>query len=211
MAAVNVWYHVGSKNEKPGRTGFAHLFEHMMFQGSANHDKDYFLPLQKIGAQVNGSTNKDRTNYWENVPSDQLKMALFMEADRMGFLVPAMTREKLDNQRDVVKNEKRQGENRPYAKNRKILLELMYPEGHPYRWTVIGSMDDLSAASVEDVSEFFKLYYAPNNENAMRVHTSRAQTVAVFGGNRSGSRSCTAVSTGDSQSMVTVSFSRLQL
>ena len=163
MAAVNVWYHVGSKNEKPGRTGFAHLFEHMMFQGSANHDKDYFLPLQKIGAQVNGSTNKDRTNYWENVPSDQLKMALFMEADRMGFLVPAMTQEKLDNQRDVVKNEKRQGENRPYAKSRKMLLELMYPEGHPYRWSVIGSMDDLSAASIEDVSEFFKLYYAPNN------------------------------------------------
>ena len=163
MAAVNVWYHVGSKNEKQGRTGFAHLFEHMMFQGSANHDKDYFLPLQKIGAQVNGSTNKDRTNYWENVPSDQLKMALFMEADRMGFLVEAMTQEKLDNQRDVVKNEKRQGENRPYAKSRKMLLELMYPEGHPYRWTVIGSMDDLSAASIEDVSEFFKLYYAPNN------------------------------------------------
>ncbi len=163
MAAVNVWYHVGSKNEKPGRTGFAHLFEHMMFQGSENHDKDYFLPLQKIGAQVNGSTNKDRTNYWENVPSDQLKMALFLEADRMGFLLPAMTQEKLDNQRDVVKNEKRQGENRPYAKARQILLEMMFPEGNPYRWTVIGSMDDLSAASKEDVSEFFKLYYAPNN------------------------------------------------
>ena len=163
MAAVNVWYHVGSKNEKPGRTGFAHLFEHMMFQGSEHHDKDYFLPLQKIGAQVNGSTNKDRTNYWENVPSDQLKMALFLEADRMGFLVPAMTQDKLDNQRDVVKNEKRQGENRPYAKAREMLLEMMYPEGNPYRWTVIGSMDDLSAASKEDVSEFFKLYYAPNN------------------------------------------------
>ena len=163
MAAVNVWYHVGSKNEKPGRTGFAHLFEHMMFQGSENHDTDYFLPLQKIGAQVNGSTNKDRTNYWENVPSDQLKMALFLESDRMGYLVPAMTLEKLDNQRDVVKNEKRQGENRPYAKSRKMLLELMYPEGHPYRWTVIGSMDDLSAASKEDVADFFKLYYAPNN------------------------------------------------
>ncbi len=163
MAAVNIWYHVGSKNEKPGRTGFAHLFEHMMFQGSENHDTDYFLPLQKIGAQVNGSTNKDRTNYWENVPSDQLKMALFMESDRMGYLVPAMTLEKLDNQRDVVKNEKRQGENRPYAKSRKMLLELMYPEGHPYRWTVIGSMDDLSAASKEDVADFFKLYYAPNN------------------------------------------------
>jgi zinc protease len=163
LAAVNVWYHVGSKNEKPGRTGFAHLFEHMMFQGSANHDKDYFLPLQKIGAQVNGSTNTDRTNYWENVPSDQLKLALFLEADRMGFLLPAMTQEKLDNQRDVVKNEKRQGENRPYAKSREMLLEMMYPAAHPYRWSVIGSMDDLSAASIEDVSEFFRLYYAPNN------------------------------------------------
>ncbi len=163
MASVNVWYHVGSKNEKPGRTGFAHLFEHMMFQGSENHDTEYFLPLQKIGAQVNGSTNKDRTNYWENVPSDQLKLALYLEADRMGFLLPALTQEKLDNQRDVVKNEKRQNANRPYAKSREMLLGLMYPEGHPYRWTVIGSMDDLSVASREDVSEFFKLYYAPNN------------------------------------------------
>ena len=162
-AAVNVWYHVGSKNEKPGRTGFAHLFEHMMFQGSENHDKDYFLPLQKVGGQVNGSTNNDRTNYWENVPSDQLEMALFLEADRMGWLLPAMTQEKLDNQRDVVKNEKRQGDNRPYAKSRDLLLGLMYPEGHPYSWSVIGSMDDLSAASKEDVSEFFRLYYAPNN------------------------------------------------
>jgi zinc protease len=162
-AAVNVWYHVGSKNEKPGRTGFAHLFEHMMFQGSEHHDKDYFLPLQKIGGQINGSTNNDRTNYWENVPADQLELALFMEADRMGWLVPAMTQEKLDNQRDVVKNEKRQGENRPYAKSRDMLLDLMYDQGHPYSWSVIGSMEDLSAASKEDVSEFFKLYYAPNN------------------------------------------------
>ncbi len=161
--AVNVWYHVGSKDEKPGRTGFAHLFEHMMFQGSQNHDSDYFLPLQKVGGQVNGSTNNDRTNYWENVPADQLELALFMEADRMGWLLPAMTQEKLDNQRDVVKNEKRQGENRPYAKSRDLLLELMYDVGHPYRWPVIGSMDDLSAASLEDVSEFFRLYYAPNN------------------------------------------------
>ncbi|MBK8164967.1 MAG: insulinase family protein [bacterium] len=162
-AAVNVWYHVGSKDEKPGRTGFAHLFEHMMFQGSQNHDKDYFLPLQKVGGQVNGSTNNDRTNYWENVPADQLELALFLEADRMGWLLPAMTQEKLDNQRDVVKNEKRQGENRPYAKSRDMLLELMYDVGHPYRWPVIGSMDDLSAASLEDVAEFFRLYYAPNN------------------------------------------------
>jgi len=163
MVAVNVWYHVGSKNEKPGRTGFAHLFEHMMFQGSANHDTDYFLPLQKVGGQVNGSTNKDRTNYWENVPADQVELALWLEADRMGGLVAAMTQEKLDNQRDVVKNEKRQGENQPYAKADELMLPLLYPAGHPYAHTVIGSMDDLSAASVEDVSEFFNLYYAPNN------------------------------------------------
>ncbi len=163
MVAVNVWYHVGSKNEKPGRTGFAHLFEHMMFQGSKNHDTDYFLPLQKIGGQVNGSTNTDRTNYWENVPSDQVELALWLEADRMGGLLDAMTQEKLDNQRDVVKNEKRQGENQPYAKADELLLELLYPEGHPYRHTVIGSMDDLSAASIEDISDFFRLYYTPNN------------------------------------------------
>lgn len=163
MVTVNVWYHVGSKNERPGRTGFAHLFEHMMFQGSANHDSDYFLPLQKIGGQVNGSTNKDRTNYWQNVPADQLELALWLESDRMGGLLAAMTQEKLDNQRDVVKNEKREGENRPYAKADELLLQLLYPAGHPYAHTVIGSMDDLSAASIEDVSEFFRLYYAPNN------------------------------------------------
>ena len=163
MVAVNIWYHVGSRNEKPGRTGFAHLFEHMMFQGSEHHDDDYFLPLQKIGGTVNGSTNTDRTNYWENVPADYLELALYMEADRMGWLVPAITQEKLDNQRDVVKNEKRQGDNRPYAVADDLMNELLFPEGHPYRWSVIGSMDDLSAASVEDVSEFFSLYYAPNN------------------------------------------------
>ncbi|MCP4572845.1 MAG: insulinase family protein [bacterium] len=161
--SVNVWYHVGSKNEKPGRTGFAHLFEHMMFQGSTNHDTDYFLPLQKIGAVVNGSTNKDRTNYWENVPADQVELALWLEADRMGYLLPAMTQEKLDNQKDVVKNEKREGENAPYAKSDELELQLLFPKGHPYSWTVIGSMDDLSRASKEDVGEFFELYYAPNN------------------------------------------------
>jgi len=163
MVAVNIWYHVGSKNERPGRTGFAHLFEHMMFQGSENHDADYFLPLQKIGAQVNGSTNKDRTNYWENVPSDQVALALWLEADRMAGLVPAMTQEKLDNQRDVVKNEKRQGDNQPYAKADEILLEMMFSPDHPYGHTVIGSMEDLSAASQEDVAAFFEQYYTPNN------------------------------------------------
>jgi zinc protease len=163
VVAVNLWYHTGSKNEKPGRTGFAHLFEHMMFQGSQHHDADYFLPLQKIGGTLNGSTSQDRTNYWENVPRDQLALALWLEADRMGWLLPAMTQERLDNQRDVVKNEKRQGENQPYARVRDLRLQLMYPEGHPYRWPVIGSMDDLSAAALDDVKDFFRLYYAPNN------------------------------------------------
>jgi zinc protease len=163
MVSVNVWYHVGSKNEKPGRTGFAHLFEHMMFQGSEHHDTDYFAPLQKVGGTINGSTNEDRTNYWENVPSDQLELALWLEADRMGFLVPAMTEERLENQRDVVRNEKRQGENQPYAVSRQLMLELLFPDDHPYHHTVIGSMEDLGAASLDDVSEFFELYYAPNN------------------------------------------------
>jgi zinc protease len=164
MVAVNVWYHVGSKNEKPGRTGFAHLFEHMMFQGSKHHNKEYFEPLQKVGAAINGSTNEDRTNYWENVPSNQLELAIWLEADRMGFLLPAMTKEKLDNQRDVVKNERRQGlENQPYAKAYDLIPSLLYPKDHPYSWPVIGSMADLSAASLEDISEFFRTYYAPNN------------------------------------------------
>ena len=164
MVAVNVWYHVGSKNEKPGRTGFAHLFEHMMFQGSKHHDKEYFEPLQKVGGSINGSTSEDRTNYWENVPSNQLELALWLEADRMGFLLPAMTQEKLDNQRDVVKNERRQGlENQPYAKAYDLIPALLYPKDHPYSWPVIGSMADLSAASLEDVSAFFQTYYAPNN------------------------------------------------
>jgi len=127
VVAVNIWYHVGSRNEKPGRTGFAHLFEHMMFQGSENYDDDYFKPLQKIGAKVNGSTTEDRTNYWETVPADQLELALWLEADRMGFLIPAMTLEKLDNQRNVVKNEKRQRENRPYFMAAGIIKKLLYP------------------------------------------------------------------------------------
>jgi zinc protease len=164
VVAVNVWYHVGSKNEKPGRTGFAHLFEHMMLQGSEHHDGDYFVPIEKIGGETNASTSADRTNYWENVPSNYLELALWLEADRMGFLLPAMTQEKLDNQRDVVKNERRQGlENEPYGKVREVALPLLYPEAHPYSWPVIGSMRDLSAASLEDVQEFFRQYYSPNN------------------------------------------------
>jgi zinc protease len=163
MAAVNLWYRVGSKNEKPGRTGFAHIFEHMMFQGSQHADADYFQPLESIGGEINGSTSEDRTNYWENVPSDQLERALWMEADRMGYLLPAMTEAKLGNQKDVVKNEKRQGENQPYAVAEELLLQMQYPAEHPYRHTVIGSMEDLSAASLDDVKDFFRTYYAPNN------------------------------------------------
>ena len=164
IVSVNVWYHVGSGNEQPGRSGFAHLFEHMMFQGSKNHDDEFFKPLQKVGGRINGSTNTDRTNYWENVPSNYLETVLWLEADRMGFLLPAMTQEKLDNQRDVVKNERRQNyENQPYRKSRLILAEMMYPDEHPYSWPTIGSQEDLTAASIDDVSDFFKTYYAPNN------------------------------------------------
>ncbi|MGD8396747.1 MAG: pitrilysin family protein [Candidatus Eiseniibacteriota bacterium] len=161
--AVNVWYHVGSKNEVPGRTGFAHLFEHMMFQGSVHHDDDYFKPLYAVGAEVNGSTSEDRTNYWENVPADQLALALWLEADRMGYLLPAMTAERLANQKDVVQNEKRQYDNQPYARFDEMLARLLFPAGHPYGHTVLGSLEDIGAATAEDVSEFFRLYYAPNN------------------------------------------------
>ena len=164
IVGVNVWYHVGSKNERPGRTGFAHLFEHMMFQGSQHYDKDYFGPLQQAGGQLNGSTNQDRTNYWETVPSNYLELALWMESDRMGFLLPAMTQEKLDNQRDVVKNERRQSyENRPYGLVYEVLLAAMYPPDHPYSWPTIGSMADMAAASRDDVADFFRRYYHPAN------------------------------------------------
>ncbi|MHC5540679.1 M16 family metallopeptidase, partial [Singulisphaera rosea] len=164
VVGVNIWYKVGSKNEKTGRTGFAHLFEHLMFQGSKNNDDEYFGPLEKIGAQINGSTSTDRTNYYENIPSNALELALWEESDRMGFLLPALTQAKLDNQRDVVKNERRQRyDNVPYGQAPEALLELLYPADHPYHHSVIGSMADLSAASLEDVSSFFKTYYSPNN------------------------------------------------
>ncbi len=164
IVAVNVWYHVGSKNEVPGKTGFAHLFEHMMFQGSKNYNDEYFGPLQKAGANINGSTNPDRTNYYEVVPSNFLELALFMESDRMGGLLDAMTMEKLDNQRDVVKNERRQRyDNQPYGTAFEKISALIYPTDHPYHWTTIGSLADLSAASMEDVQSFFRKYYAPNN------------------------------------------------
>ncbi|GIU82260.1 MAG: peptidase M16 [Pyrinomonadaceae bacterium] len=164
IVAVNVWYHVGSKNEVPGRTGFAHLFEHMMFQGSKNYDDDYFKPLQEAGATINGSTNADRTNYFQVLPSNFLELALFMEADRMGGLLEAMTQEKLDNQRDVVKNERRQRyDNQPYGTAFEKISELMYPKEHPYSWTTIGSLKDLTEATMDDVKNFFRQYYVPNN------------------------------------------------
>jgi zinc protease len=166
---VNQWYHVGSKNEKPGRTGFAHLFEHMMFQGSGNAKEDYFTYVETLGANlqeggVNGTTNQDRTNYFATVPSSNLETLLWLESDRLATLPEAMTKEKLDNQRDVVKNERRQGlENTPYGRWFKLVLENLYPAGHPYSWPTIGSHEDLTAASLEDVTDFFKTYYTPND------------------------------------------------
>ena len=164
VVSVNVLYKVGSKDEKPGRTGFAHLFEHMMFQGSKNHDTDYFLPLEKLGAQLNGETAEDQTVYYETVPSNALELALWLEADRMGFLLPSMTQQKLDNQRDVVKNERRQSvDNVPYGQAEEMVLEALYPAHHPYHHSVIGSMADLSAAALSDVAAFFRTHYVPNN------------------------------------------------
>jgi zinc protease len=164
IVSVNLWYHVGSKDEEPGRTGFAHLFEHMMFQGSKNFEAGYLQPLNEAGGSINGTTNQDRTYYFETVPSNFLELALYLEADRMGNLLDAMTQEKLDNQRDVVKNERRQRvDNQPYGTAGERIGEVMYPKGHPYNWSVIGSMEDLSAASKEDVKSYFRRYYVPNN------------------------------------------------
>jgi zinc protease len=164
IVGVNIWYHVGSKNEQPGRTGFAHLFEHMMFQGSKHFDNNYFLPLQKVGGRINGSTSSDRTNYWETVPSNFLELALWMESDRMAFLLPSMTKERLENQRSVVKNERRQSyENRPYGLVFETIMSAILPPDNPYSWPTIGSMSDLDAASREDVAIFFRRYYHPGN------------------------------------------------
>lgn len=163
--SVNVWYHVGSGREKPGRTGFAHLFEHIMFEGSGNVPEGKFDEwLEAAGGDNNGSTNPDRTNYYENIPSNALELALFLESDRMAYLLDAMSPQKVDGQRDVVKNERRQSyENRPYGMASIILSENLYPPDHPNHWPTIGYMDDLSAASYEDVVDFFKRYYGPNN------------------------------------------------
>ena len=163
--AVNVWYHVGSKNEVPGRTGFAHLFEHVMFTGSGHvpyglHDK----LTEGVGGTNNGTTSNDRTTYYETIPSNYLESALWIEADRMGFLLDTLDLAKLNAQRDIVKNERRQSyDNQPYGKAGELLSQATYPASHPYSWEVIGSMEDLSAASEEDVKNFFRLYYAPNN------------------------------------------------
>ena len=164
VVSVNVWYHVGSKNEAPGRTGLAHLFEHLMFEGSKHHNSSHFEPLQQVGATLNGSTNTDRTNYWENVPSNYLELALWLEADRMGFLLDALDQRRLDLQRDVVKNERRQSyENRPYGLASLELQGATYPSPHAYHWPVIGFMDDLDAATLDDAHDFHRRFYAPSN------------------------------------------------
>ncbi|MGE0361701.1 MAG: M16 family metallopeptidase [Vicinamibacterales bacterium] len=164
MAAVSVWYHVGSRHERPGRTGFAHLFEHLMFKGSAHSPDGYFEPLQAAGAMVNGSTNTDRTNYWEVVPADALELALWLESDRMGHLLPALSEAKFATEREVVLNERRQNyENRPYGLTSVALAEALFPPGHPYSWVTIGAPADLVASSVDDARAFFSRFYHPAN------------------------------------------------
>jgi predicted Zn-dependent peptidase len=164
FVCVNVWYDVGSKDEVAGRSGFAHLFEHLMFNGSQHADDDFFAPLQPLGARLNGSTTLDRTNYYECLPSEHLPLALFLEADRMGWLLPALTTEKLQNQKDVVRNERRQNyDNPPYGQAWLEILRNSYPEGHPYHIATIGKHEEIEAATLDDVSAFFRKWYLPNN------------------------------------------------
>src|SRR6202789_4054258 len=165
LVAVDLWYHVGPLNERAGRTGFAHLFEHMMFEGSEHvGEKAHIKYVQGAGAtDVNGTTDFDRTNYFETVPSNQLELALWLESDRMGFLLEGLDREKLTNQRDVVRNERRQGEGAPYALAGEKIYQLLFPKDHPYYADVIGSHADIEAARLNDVRDFFKHYYTPNN------------------------------------------------
>ena len=164
IVAVNIWYHVGSKNERPGRTGFAHLFEHLMFEGSLHHDSGYFPPLQQAGALLNGSTNSDRTNYWEVVPKSAIDLALWMESDRMGYLLPALTQQRFETQRDVVLNERRQNyENRPYGLALMAISGAVFPPDHPYHWLTIGSADDIRAMQLDEVHDFFRTYYHASN------------------------------------------------
>jgi zinc protease len=177
IVAVNVWYHVGSKNEVPGRTGFAHLFEHLMFEGSQHYDRGYFHPLQEAGAALNGSTNADRTNYWEVVPTNALDLALWMESDRMGYLLPALTDAKFSNQREVVLNERRQNyENRPYGLAGMGIVSALYLPDHPYHWLTIGGADDIRAAHIDDVKAFFQRYYHPGNASLALAGDIDAET-----------------------------------
>jgi zinc protease len=181
MVTVNMWYHVGSAREKEKRTGFAHLFEHLMFMGSGHVKPGEFDEwLEAAGGDNNGSTENDRTNYWINVPSSSLELALFLESDRMGYLLDTMTPKTVDAQRDVVKNERRQSvENQPYGTAQVVLGEMLYPPGHPYHWPVIGYMEDLTAASYDDVVAFFKKYYAPSNASlvvAGDIRSAEART-----------------------------------
>ncbi|WP_296622542.1 pitrilysin family protein [Rhizorhabdus sp.] len=187
VVAVSVWYHIGSKDEPAGKTGFAHLFEHLMFNGSENANEDFFKPLESVGAtDVNGTTWFDRTNYFETVPTGALDLALFLESDRMGHLVGAIDKAKLDNQRGVVQNEKRQGDNEPYGLVEYAQLAALFPEGHPYRHSTIGSMSDLDAASLDDVKTWFRSHYGPNNAvlvlaGDVDVATARAKVTKWFG------------------------------
>jgi zinc protease len=179
IVAFNVWYHVGSKDERPGRTGFAHLFEHLMFNGSENFNDDYFKPLEPVGAtKMNGNTWLDRTVYFENVPTSALDMTLWLESDRMGHLLGAIDQKKLDEQRGVVQNEKRQGENQPYGKVDELIAYSTYPAGHPYSWETIGSMEDLNAASLEDVKSWFRAYYGAASRTLLRRHRTRPRDQA---------------------------------
>ncbi|WP_165323566.1 M16 family metallopeptidase [Rhizorhabdus phycosphaerae] len=187
VVAVSVWYHIGSKDEPAGKTGFAHLFEHLMFNGSENANEDFFKPLESVGAtDVNGTTWFDRTNYFETVPTGALDLALFLESDRMGHLVGAIDKAKLDNQRGVVQNEKRQGDNEPYGLVEYAQLAALFPEGHPYRHSTIGSMSDLDAASLDDVKTWFRSHYGPNNAvlvlaGDIDVATAKAKVAKWFG------------------------------
>lgn len=187
MAAVNVWYHVGSKNERPGLTGLAHLFEHLMFEGSAHSPGGYFGPLQEAGAALNGSTSTDRTNYWELVPVGALKLALWMEADRMGWQLPALTQDRLDTQRGVVLNERRQSyENRPYGLAQFTMMSAMFPPHHPYHWPTIGEPADLGDATLDDVKAFLLRYYHPGNASLVIAgdvdsHAVLREVEALFG------------------------------
>jgi zinc protease len=164
IVAVNLWYHVGSKDERPDRTGFAHLFEHLMFEGSAHYDRSYFHPLQEAGAAINGSTGPDRTNYWEWGPTNALELALWLESDRMAYLLPALTSQKFETQRQVVLNERRQNyENRPYGLAMIALTAALFPRDHPYHWPTIGQVADLESMTLDEVQAFFAAYYHPAN------------------------------------------------